>query len=80
MVRQWNSLSDDWVRQSEPGVPPSNVVHYSFVKDGLHRRVFMSDGMPNPDVDQNTLIKRPAAAYVEQVYRPGDFSQLGIGT
>ena len=32
------------------------------------------------DVDQNTLIKRPIAAYVERVYDPGDFSQLGIGT
>jgi len=32
------------------------------------------------DVDQNTLIKRPIAAYVEQVYWPGDFSLLGIGT
>ena len=31
-------------------------------------------------VDQNTLIKRPIAAYVEQVYWPGDFSLLGIGT
>ena len=32
------------------------------------------------DVDQDTLIKRPQAAYVEQVYRSGDFSLLGIGT
>ena len=31
-------------------------------------------------VDQYTLIKRPVAAYVEQVYWPGDFSLLGIGT
>jgi hypothetical protein len=32
------------------------------------------------NVDQNTLIKRPVAAYVEQVYWPGNFSLLGIGT
>jgi hypothetical protein len=31
-------------------------------------------------VDQNALIKRPIAAYVEQVYWPADFSLLGIGT
>jgi hypothetical protein len=31
------------------------------------------------DVDGFTLIKRPAAVYVEQVYYPGDFSTLGIG-
>lgn len=31
-------------------------------------------------VDQNALIKRPVAAYVEQVYWPADFSLLGIGT
>jgi hypothetical protein len=31
-------------------------------------------------VDQYTLIKRPVAAYVEQVYWPADFSLLGIGT
>ena len=32
------------------------------------------------DVDQNTFIKRPVAAYVERVYNAGDFSQLGVGT
>jgi hypothetical protein len=31
-------------------------------------------------VDEDALIKRPAYAYVEQVYRTGDFSTLGIGT
>ena len=30
--------------------------------------------------DENTLIKKPAAVYVEQVYPYGDFSLLGIGT
>ena len=30
--------------------------------------------------DQNVLVKRPIAAYVERVYESGDFSQLGIGT
>lgn len=28
----------------------------------------------------HTLIKKPIAAYVEQVYEYGDFSGLGIGT
>lgn len=35
------------------------------------------------DVDDNaakTLVKRPAAAYVERVYEAADFSTLGIGT
>lgn len=31
-------------------------------------------------VDQNALIKRPLAVYIERVYLPGDFSLLGIGT
>ena len=30
--------------------------------------------------DQHVLVKRPIAAYVEQVYELGDFSALGIGT
>jgi len=30
--------------------------------------------------DENVLVKRPAAVYVEQVYPYGDFSLLGIGT
>jgi len=34
------------------------------------------------DEDENTgsLVKRPVAVYVEQVYEYGDFSRLGIGT
>ncbi len=32
------------------------------------------------DNDAHTLIKKPIAAYVEQVYEYGDFSGLGIGT
>jgi len=31
------------------------------------------------DAGSNTLVKRPMAAYVEQVYQYGDFSLLGIG-
>jgi len=31
------------------------------------------------DGSAKALVKRPVAAYVEQVYRDGDFSQLGIG-
>lgn len=31
-------------------------------------------------VDSNTLLKKPKAVYVNQVYRPADFSALGIGT
>lgn len=31
-------------------------------------------------VDAHTLVKQPAAAYVEQVYPYGDFALLGIGT
>jgi hypothetical protein len=30
--------------------------------------------------DQNTLIKRPVAVYIERVYEAGDFTALGIGT
>ena len=30
--------------------------------------------------DQNVLIKRPIAVYVERVYENGDFAALGIGT
>ena len=30
--------------------------------------------------DQNVLVKRPIAAYVEQVYESGNFALLGIGT
>lgn len=32
------------------------------------------------DDDAKRLVKRPVAAYVEKVYRDGDFSLLGIGT
>jgi len=32
------------------------------------------------DAAAKTLVKRPIAAYVEQVYPYGDFSGLGIGT
>ena len=32
------------------------------------------------DSAANALVKRPVAAYVEQVYQYGDFSLLGIGT
>jgi hypothetical protein len=32
------------------------------------------------DEDAKVLVKRPIAAYVEQVYEYGDFSELGIGT
>lgn len=32
------------------------------------------------DTDSNQLVKQPLAAYVEDVYYPGDFSQLGIST
>ena len=32
------------------------------------------------DGNAKTLVKRPVAAYVEQVYEYGDFSALGIGT
>jgi hypothetical protein len=32
------------------------------------------------DATAKMLIKKPIAAYVEKVYREGDFSQLGIGT
>jgi hypothetical protein len=31
-------------------------------------------------VDSSTLLKKPKAVYVNQVYRPADFSALGIGT
>jgi len=30
--------------------------------------------------DQNILVKRPTAVYIEKVYEYGDFSGLGIGT
>ncbi len=30
--------------------------------------------------DQNVLVKKPIAVYVERVYEEGDFSLLGIGT
>jgi hypothetical protein len=33
-----------------------------------------------PAVSENSLVKVPKAAYVERVYRTGDFSLLGIGT
>jgi len=32
------------------------------------------------DAAAHTIVKRPLAAYVEQVYQSADFSQLGIGT
>ena len=32
------------------------------------------------DDEANTILKRPAAVYVEKVYDEGDFSTLGIGT
>ena len=32
------------------------------------------------DTDANALVKRPVAAYIEKVYRDGNFSALGIGT
>jgi len=32
------------------------------------------------DADAKRMVKRPAAVYVEQVYREGDFGELGIGT
>jgi hypothetical protein len=32
------------------------------------------------DEHADTLVKRPASAYVERVYEDGDFSNLGIGT
>ncbi|MBC7326197.1 MAG: hypothetical protein H5T99_12950, partial [Moorella sp. (in: Bacteria)] len=32
------------------------------------------------DTNAQRLVKRPVAAFVEQVYPYGDFSQLGIGT
>jgi len=32
-----------------------------------------------PDMTARRLVNRPRAAYVEQVYLPGDFSQLGLG-
>jgi hypothetical protein len=31
------------------------------------------------DEETNTLVKRATAAYVEQVYFPGNFAALGIG-
>ena len=59
-----------------PGkAPPVSVI--SGISNGgwNHLWVLYAD-----DVDQDTLIKRPQAAFVEQVYYPGDFSLLGIGT
>jgi len=32
------------------------------------------------DVDSNSLIKRPVAAYVERVYRTSTFTNLGVGS
>jgi hypothetical protein len=32
------------------------------------------------DGDAKRLVKRPAAGYLEQLYKEGDFGELGIGT
>lgn len=72
--------NDDWEIQfkfaASPNMTGLSVGSISGISKGgwEHLWVLYSD-----NVDQNTLIKRPAAAYVERVYDAGDFSLLGIG-
>ena len=73
--------SDDWEITYRFAAGPNVEAWRSVPLRGSLRRAGNISGsaMPTPK-DEHVLVKRPIAAYVEQVYELGNFAGLGIGT